>query len=289
MLGALVRQEPLRALAHRLEERLRRRALLAEDILPYDTHRFDRRTWVIKETTQGYRIWCSLDDRAISRPILVDSYELPETRFIARTLRQGDRAVDAGANIGYHTLHFAKLVGAEGHIYAFEPIAYLADALCASIDENGFLSRIDVYRSALDTKGGTARMRHAPRTANFGGAHFSPKAPLPEFQIDEAVATVRLDDVIGNRPCHFIKLDVEGAEPRVIRGARKTLETGRPVILAELHDDQLRAVSDSTADDFIAQMAALGYRCSRLNPDGTRGGRLERYDDKKPINVAFDP
>src|SRR5471032_127681 len=102
----LVRRAPF---AQRMVEKLRRGALLAEDILPYDVHRFDSRTWVIKETAFGVRIWCSLDERAISRPILLDTYEPAETQFIARTVRSGDLAVDAGANMGYHALHLAKL------------------------------------------------------------------------------------------------------------------------------------------------------------------------------------
>src|ERR1700694_2294967 len=92
-----------------LSARLRRYARLAEDVVPHGIHRFDRRSWVIKETAFGVRLWCSLDERAISRPILLDRYEPAETRFIERTLRPGDFAVDAGANIGYHALHLAQL------------------------------------------------------------------------------------------------------------------------------------------------------------------------------------
>lgn len=220
---------------------------------------------------------------------MVDSYDLAEMRLVENTLGPGDLAVDAGANIGYYALHFAKLVGEGGHVEAFEPIGYLAEALCAGVIENHFGSRVTVHRSALDERQGTVSMRHAPRTANFGGAHFAPQTSPESFQVDETVKTVRLDDVVGDRSCNFLKIDVEGAEPRVIRGARGTLATGRPVILAELHDDQLRVVSGSSAEDFIAQMAALGYCCSRLNPDGTRGRALNRYAEKTPINVVFDP
>lgn len=275
--------------AQGLAQRLRRSALLAEDIVPYGVHRFDCQTWVIKETSFGTRIWCSLDERAISRPILLNAYEPAEVRFIATTVKPGWLAVDAGANIGYHALHLAKLVGDGGFVEMFEPLAYLADALQASIDENVFASRVSLRRIGLDENAGTLRLRHAPRTENFGGGHFAPDDAPPEAHADEVVATARLDDIVGERACSFIKIDVEGAEPRVMRGAQQMLARGRPVILSELHERQLRIVSGVGADDFIAQMAALAYRCSHLNADGTRGTILERYSDPQPLNVVFDP
>jgi FkbM family methyltransferase len=285
----LLRRTPLGALARRAAQRLQRDGLLSEDILPYDVHRFDPHTWVLKETEFGVRLWCSLDERAISRPILLNSYEPAETQFIARTLRSGELAVDAGANIGYHALHLARLVGRDGLTIAFEPLPYLADALLASVAENDFATRVDVHRSALDERAGTLRLRHAPRTANFGGAHLAPDTAPPEAHADESVPAVTLDEIVAGRRCSFLKMDVEGAEPRVVRGAHATLATGRPVILCELHDRQLHVVSSCSAADFIAQMAALGYRCSRLNADGTRGNALERYAGQVPINVVFDP
>jgi FkbM family methyltransferase len=269
--------------------RLRRSRLLHEDIVPHGVHAFERATWVIKETPDGVRVWCSLDDLAISRPVMLDAYELPETRFIRATVRPGDYAVDAGANIGYHALHLAAAVGDAGAVDAFEPLPYLGDALAASIAENGFGARLRVVRAALDERAGTLAFRHAPRTANFGGGHVAPATAVPAAHADLNVAAVRLDDVARDRPLRFLKMDVEGSEPRAVRGALRTLAAGRPVVLAELHETQLRLVSGCGATDFIAQMAALGYRCARLTPDGARGPRLARYADPTPVNVVFDP
>ena len=286
---ALVYSSPLAAPLQRAFEQLRRRALLSENILSYGLLNFDRHAWVIKETGFGVRLWCSLDELAISRPILVNAYEPAETKFIASAVKPGELAVDAGANIGYHALHVAKLAGKDGFVEAFEPLTAIGDALEASIAENGFGERMNVRRMALDERPGTLRLRHAPRTINFGGAYLAPDSAIPADHTDESVTAVRLDDVIGDRLCRFLKIDVEGAEPRVLRGALNTLATGRPVILSELHERQLRLVSNAGADDFIAQMSALAYRCSRLNADGTRGHALERYADDAPVNVVFDP
>lgn len=278
-----------RTVRRALWERARRSTLFAESIVPHDVHRYDRKTWVIKETGFGFRIWCSLDDRAISRPILLDDYELPETRFIARTVRPGDVVVDAGANIGYHTLHLASLVGSSGRVVAFEPLPYLADALDASVAENEFETRVHLHRTALDEAEGHLTLRHAPRTANFGGAHFASTAAaaVPEGHADLSVATARLDDVLRGEPCRFVKLDVEGAEPRVVRGAPLLIRTSRPTILCELHNHQLRLVSECSATEFLAQMSGYGYACLRLERDGTTGRRIDRYDDEAPANVVF--
>ena len=286
---AVVRVEPFGTLARGLASRIRRDGLLAEDVLPYGVHAFDRATWVIKETPFRTRVWCSLDERAISRPILLDIYERAESLFIEATVRPGDYVVDAGANIGFHAVHLARLVGECGHIDAFEPLGYLADALDASLWENGFTDRVTVHRAGLDTNAGSLRLRHAPRTANFGGAHFASTNAPPPGHTDEVVPTVALDTIVGKQHCSFLKIDVEGAEPRVMRGAEVTLAACRPIVLSELHDAQLRVVSGCSATDYLAQMAARGYRCSHLRDDGTRGARFERFDDVAPVNVIFDP
>ena len=59
-------------------------------------------------------------------------------------------------------------------------------------------------------------------------------------------------------------MDVEGAEPQVLRGAQQILRDDRPVILSELHPTQLERASGVTGDQFLAQVAALGYRAHRL-------------------------
>jgi len=268
---------------------LRAARVLSEDIVPYGIHHFDRREWVLKETGRGYRIWCSLDERAICRPILVNRYEEAETRFVEKLLQPGDIVVDAGANVGYFSLLCASLVGEGGRVEAFEPLPYLADALQASVDENGFRSRVRIYRLALADVAGNALIRHAPRTANFGGAHLALPSPLPEDHVDEAVRTVRLDDIFAGSKCRFLKLDVEGAEPRVIRGATRLLADARPVIMSELHNGQLRAVSGTNATAFISQMNALRYRCRSIDESGEPGAPIDRYDLSAPLNVIFEP
>jgi hypothetical protein len=62
----------------------------------------------VQKKAFGVRLWCSLDERAIGGPDLLNAYELAETQFLTNTVRPGHLRIDAGANMGYHALHRAQ-------------------------------------------------------------------------------------------------------------------------------------------------------------------------------------
>jgi hypothetical protein len=97
-----------------------------------------------------------------------------------------------------------------------------------------------------------------------------------------------LDDIVATGPCTFVKLDAEGAEPRILAGAAGTLARCRPIVLAELNPALPERVSGKRAADLIAQMAAYGYVTRRLRAGGA-GEIIGRYDDGASINVIFSP
>ena len=85
------------------------------------------------------------------------------------------------------------------------------------------------------------------------------------------VRAVRLQDLLadeGVEAIDFLKIDVEGAEGLVVRGARGLLARDRPVVLLELHTSALEPVSGCSPAALHDQLAALGYRWHRLGPDG---------------------
>jgi hypothetical protein len=90
------------------------------------------------------------------------------------------------------------------------------------------------------------------------------------------VPLVSLDALELRRPVRFIKMDVEGAEPQVLRGAARILREDQPLILSELHPTQLERASGATAGEFLAQVAALGYRAHRLEHGGSGRRSIRR-------------
>ena len=245
---------------------------------------------VIKETKYGFRLWVSLRELAICRAILMEVYEDVEAQFMCSTVRPGDHVIDAGANIGFFTMLLAQLVRPGGSVRAFEPLDFLFDALRRSTAENRFESSVELYQLALSDIEGAAFLRHAPGTTNFGGGHVvtGDGSATPHSHVDVPIQMIRLDALMDERRVSFIKMDVEGAEPKLIQGGDSLLRRDRPLILSELHNAQLHAVSGVSATDFIEQMRRLGYRCREL--PGEHGGKaLTSYRKDQPMNVIFDP
>jgi FkbM family methyltransferase len=260
-------------------------------------------TIVIKEIAPGVRLFIDLSDHVIGLNILRGQYEQDEIRFARRVLTPGDSAIDVGAHIGFFTMQMAAASGHEGRIYAFEPLDANADLLERSISENRFDDRVLFRRAAAGAVSGVATLTFPVETLNSGGAYLLRDGTAPlAGNLKKEVAVVALDALELRRPIRFIKMDVEGAEPQVVRGARRLLTEDRPVILSELHPTQLERASGVTADEFLSQMTALGYRAHPIERHAKRqadeeaapyremlGPPLERAPGETLVSVVFAP
>lgn len=246
-------------------------------------------TVVIKEIAPGVRLFIDLSDHVIGLNILRGQYEPEEIRFVRGLLQPGDSAIDVGGHIGFFTMQMAAAVGPEGRVYAFEPLEANADLLERSITENGFGGRVRFQRAAVGATPGTATLTFPAETLNSGGAYLlrSGSAPLAGNRTTE-VPLVALDALDLRRPVRFIKMDVEGAEPQVLRGAARILKEDRPVILSELHPTQLERASGVSAAAFLAQIAALGYRAHRLER-GAIGAPIDQAPAETLVSAVFVP
>src|SRR5262249_6027347 len=135
----------------------------------------------------------------------------------------GDTVIDIGANIGLVTLLMAKLTGRDGRVYAFEPNPLLGKSLRVTLSRNK-IANVEFYPFAL----GDAPRRmtlHVPSDNNGSGSLVHDRGSSLEFLVEVR----RLDDVLeGSRNIAVIKLDVEGFEYEVMRGAEKIISQTRP-------------------------------------------------------------
>jgi FkbM family methyltransferase len=147
---------------------------------------------------------------------------------LATALRRDSNAIDVGANEGAMLADIAR-IAPEGRHIAYEPIPELHERLAAAYPD------VDVRRAALSDLAGDAFFTHVVDAPAYSGLR--QRADLPNWASEVRripVRTERLDDVLaeGDAPA-LVKIDVEGAELHVLRGAVRTLERHRPFVLFE--------------------------------------------------------
>lgn len=166
-------------------------------------------------------------DRQGRRLVIDGGVPDPVTALVARP---GDVAVDIGGNLGEWMAPLAAAVGPEGRVYAFEPVPVLADALAKTARLNGHGATVEIVRSAVSDATGEAPFNVTMAAGGDGalsGLSSGGGATVP---------TITLDDFMAERGLgrlDLIKIDVEGAERRVLEGARRTLETCKPRLVFE--------------------------------------------------------
>lgn len=154
-------------------------------------------------------------------------YEREETERIQKTVQMDDYVVDIGANIGYFTCILAELVGPRGRVFAFEPCPRNYRLLCQNIYQNGFEDRVTVENCAVSYIDGWMTMFLSPISSGMHTLEASMlKRPTYQTQSTLSVKAVRLDSYFQDRIglIDFTKIDVEGHEMNVLKGAKHFLE-----------------------------------------------------------------
>ena len=169
--------------------------------------------------------------------------------------------VDVGAHIGYYSLKAAAVLGSRGRVIAVEPNPPTVKKLQANISASS-ASQVHVYPVACSDRESTLVLYSAPR-ANTGQTSLSRAnagqegAIAAEFRVPaRPLDAIVLDD--GVQRVDVIKIDVEGAETLVLRGAQWTLDRFHPVVIVELIEKQLQAMGTSSAE-LRGLLAAHGY------------------------------
>lgn len=209
----------------------------------------------------GARVALSLPDAQddyIQRVIL-KGHGFYEGRLLAQVRERGivgpgSTVCDIGANIGNHAVHFAAVCGAR-RVLAFEPMAHCHATLSFNLDLNGLGQVATAYNCLIGAETGFARLAgFNPR--NLGAASFVPAAdgPIPMFALDDIMTADDLSSL------DLIKIDVEGMQLDVLRGAEGVLAARRPALWIEL------LARDPSRAETEAFLARHGYRAEKLGP-----------------------
>ncbi|AGA31107.1 FkbM family methyltransferase [Singulisphaera acidiphila] len=199
--------------------------------------------------------------------------ETYESALIERTIRPGMTIVDVGANHGMFSLEAAHFIGGKGVIHAFEPTPSTRNLLLNNLAINN-LAAVKVFPSAVGEALGTARLRVHREMSGLNTLADQEitwnRKPLSADEIIE-VAITTLDahaEAEGLDQIDFLKIDVEGFELGVIRGARGLLREKRVARI-------MLEVGDVTCDnagiapmEVLDELWSLGYQLHEISPNG---------------------
>ena len=166
-------------------------------------------------------------------------YEPELAQALQKVVKPGMTCFDCGANAGYFTLLLSKLTGPTGKVFSFEPVPVNANYIRRHLALNAIQNVTLLEYALADTNG----------TVNFSGGG-------AQGQISangNLSVACRAIDSAGLPPPDVMKIDVEGAEVALVRGAQRTLQTYRPGIFMALH------IPESEANDLGCQLTSMGY------------------------------
>ena len=208
-------------------------------------------------------------------------YGPQEWRMLKQLIRPGMTVVEVGANIGAHSVDIARTC-APGTFYAFEPQPRLFQILCANLALNEITNALAFPEGCGEVEGeAVVPPVNYSKDGNFGG--------LSLTTTEQAGVKVRVRpiDSLDLTSCGLLKIDVEGFEPRVLRGSRETIRRCRPVIYIE--NDR-----SGQQQEIISLIAELGYRMywhtPRLfDPENFKGGGEDIFGNVVSVNMLCIP
>ncbi len=211
-------------------------------------------------------------------------FELFETKLVQELVKSGDVVLDVGANIGYYTLQFAKLVGPTGHVYAFEPDPDNFKLLCKNIGMNGY-SNVTAIQKAVSNRSSTIKLYR--NTENHGDHRIYNSG---EGRATVEVETISLDEYVAkiDRQIDLIKFDIQGAEAIAFQGMKQLLQENRSLkIITEFWPRGL-LMSGNNPREFLEQFSDLGFDVKVIDEQAEKLNDLDVDYLLKRLPVEYD-
>jgi len=224
-----------------------------------------------------YQIYVDTADDYIGRRVrMTGRYERCLTRFLHKSLKPGMGFLDIGANIGFHTMTGAHLVGPTGRVHAIEMSPTNCLLIKESIAANGY-RHVTLHETAVSSEDGAVPYCATPHSSNctvfsqslrgkVGEAHpsYVPQGFVPMTTVDKLIP--------GEHRIDLVKLDVEGYELHVLHGMERVLRESRPTIVFEFFPGLLRDVGAVDPADLLNCLRGHHYQFRLLR--SRRGAML---------------
>jgi FkbM family methyltransferase len=227
--------------------------------------------WLYSRTGEPYRInGKTLRYAPGSRPVrlryrnsrnAISRFDALQVETLANGIRPGDTVIDIGAHYGQYSILMAAFAGPSTNIISFEPDPYARKVLKKNVDLNPGLKRPLIEETALSDEVGEAVLYSKGGNSQSSLVRSAVEFNRPESSEAIRVHTIRLDCYLERNRLpapSWVKIDAEGAEIRILRGAPKLL-AGPTRVLLELHPYAWPEFGD-TLEDLQKMIAACGRR-----------------------------
>lgn len=240
-------------------------------------------------TSYGFDIHINpAEDEGIDRIIYERGmYEMGTMNFIQENLSAGSTFLDAGANIGVMSLVAAKAVGSDGRVISFEPHPNTRSILEKNISLNGF-SQIEIQAVGLGSGKSSGTLFSEEK--NRGGSSLMDYDENEEHGAEiQIVSLDSLVDELNLNQLDLIKIDIEGWEFEMLKGAKKTLTRLRPTLIVEI--DLHRKLEGGTVREMVDFLVEIGYEIYRFPENKNHPGPLVRLSSTAELpehdNLVF--
>ncbi|WP_428326234.1 FkbM family methyltransferase [Nitrosopumilus sp.] len=181
-------------------------------------------------------------------------HEKTETELVKQEIKPGDVVLDVGANIGYYTLLFAKLVGPQGHVFAFEPEPKNFELLTKNVNVNGY-KNVTLIQKAVSNNNEIKNF-YLTNTNTISHRLSKPHNECKSIKIE----TISLDDFIDKHDIvNFIKIDIHGSEGNAIKGMLSILKKNETIkLLQEWWPDAIKEY-DMDPEEHLRILNELGF------------------------------
>lgn len=242
--------------------------------------------WGLTHLHTGQPFFVNTEDRNITPWIIMGGHwETNVDNVLCEYAKPGMHVVDIGANMGYYTVKLATKVSSSGRLIAFEPNPEVYAMCLENLKINGLTGHARVERLALGDKPGTARLTRSH--SNMASANL-----LGDQDADAAfeVEVATLDAILPeDEKIDLIKLDAEGYEPFILKGAARTLERSPScAIMIELGMERWERFA--RLDDLVSLCGGQGREIFAVHDDGTIekfNGDLRAFLSTRPFNENY--
>ena len=181
-------------------------------------------------TTRDGRVLLLDRDSGMSGTVFwLGEYEKAISQVVRGLILEGDTTIDVGANFGWYTTLFAQLCGPRGEVHAFEPLPEAADWLARDVAMNSGVAPVRITRAALGEAPRASVDLHVFAGMTMGETSLAPSLGTVARTVRVPMTTLDAHlDAVGKPAVRLLKVDAEGAEFSIVKGAHELLSGPKP-------------------------------------------------------------